>query len=215
MHYHLEIIMPPCKNIEKAVGKILKPYNENREDSYNAFWDWWVIGGRYSGSHVESNLDPEILSRFWDRVVEEKITVSGLVCGKQKISPPEQIQFVDKLWWEYFPHLEGEPCLLFDHAGDNIQEIIKFKDIGKHLTAFRVIFANKWHDEGKRWDVTDMYTTECWNGATHQSTDWSGNVLEIIERQKNRLSNGFYSEEFVKSVMPKDDWLCVTVDYHS
>ena len=41
---------------EKAVTKLLAPYNEN-EDVENPRWDWWQIGGRWTGAL--DGYDPE------------------------------------------------------------------------------------------------------------------------------------------------------------
>lgn len=50
MHSHIEIIFPPnTKNINEAVEQILKPFDENVEENKNTFYDWYEIGGRWSG----------------------------------------------------------------------------------------------------------------------------------------------------------------------
>lgn len=69
MHYHAEIWIPDTNNnVETEIEKILAPYNEtNRcrdencegdcEHCSNTFWDWWQIGGRWTGTH--DGYDPE------------------------------------------------------------------------------------------------------------------------------------------------------------
>lgn len=47
MHFHLEVIMPPTTNVEGALEKIMAQFDENNEDASHAFWDWYVIGGRF------------------------------------------------------------------------------------------------------------------------------------------------------------------------
>jgi len=64
MHSLLEIIMPPTDDVEGAIATIMAPFNEqpdeDQEDvSSYTFWDWYVIGGRFSGSKLQSRLDPE------------------------------------------------------------------------------------------------------------------------------------------------------------
>ena len=62
MHYHLEIIMPPTKDVEEAVRQVLEEYSESWTDedgnpSSRAFYDYYVIGGRYSGEKLQAGLD--------------------------------------------------------------------------------------------------------------------------------------------------------------
>ncbi len=63
MHYHLEIILPPTEDIEKAIAEILQQFDENEEENTNSFWDWYQIGGRYTGCHdeYEPTKDPKNL----------------------------------------------------------------------------------------------------------------------------------------------------------
>ena len=39
MHHHLEIVMPPVEDVEKAVSGIMEPFSEYYEDNTQAFWD--------------------------------------------------------------------------------------------------------------------------------------------------------------------------------
>ncbi|HEY6437871.1 MAG TPA: hypothetical protein VIY47_14870, partial [Ignavibacteriaceae bacterium] len=101
MHYHLEIIMPPTDNVKEKISEILAPFDEDPKDDErgrNAFWDWYVIGGRYSGQHLLSKYEGEKLEAFYEELNRNNITVSGLVSGKQELKPVEQIPFVDALW---------------------------------------------------------------------------------------------------------------------
>jgi len=62
MHHHAEIYIPNLINVEKQVAEIMKPYDENTNDSENAFWDWYQIGGRWKGVHdpkYSQENDPE------------------------------------------------------------------------------------------------------------------------------------------------------------
>lgn len=75
MHYGCLVVLPGCYDgeIEEAVEKMLAPYSENLEvalvtdedgETYwtnpRSFWDWWQIGGRWTGylSDYDPNLDP-------------------------------------------------------------------------------------------------------------------------------------------------------------
>lgn len=44
-HYSVLVI----HNEDQSIAELLAPYDENNESSYDDKWDWWVIGGRWSG----------------------------------------------------------------------------------------------------------------------------------------------------------------------
>ena len=103
MHYICEIIMPPTDNVEEAVTKAMKEFDENYRDedgdtSEYAFWDWWLIGGRYSGHKYPKDQ----LEAFYAELQKREVKVSGVICGKQSLLP-EFIPVVDKLWAEMVP----------------------------------------------------------------------------------------------------------------
>jgi len=50
MHYHAEVWLPKdTENVRETVEDIMAPYQE--EHSNNGFWDWYSIGGRWTGVH--------------------------------------------------------------------------------------------------------------------------------------------------------------------
>jgi len=57
-HFAVLVITEPDKDVEEEVTRLLAPYDENdewfREGSH---WDWWVIGGRWTG-HLDPSYDP-------------------------------------------------------------------------------------------------------------------------------------------------------------
>lgn len=59
MHYHCEVVIPAEGDVEQAVTGALAPHRENDECT-NGFWDWWQIGGRWSGAKdgYEADKDP-------------------------------------------------------------------------------------------------------------------------------------------------------------
>jgi len=213
MHHHLEIIMPPTKNVEGAITQILDQFDEEGKDNTHAFWDWYVLGGRWAGTKLEAMLGADKIQEFRDLLVKEKITVSGLQCGKQSLQPESQIERVDKMWNEMFPDSPVKQCPLFEHYESDYGDTCKLSDVPRDLTASRVIIAKKhWEDKNKR-EAEFMLSTEIRNGCAHQDTTWDGNILEAIKQYKKRLKN--MSEEFKKENTPKANWICVTVDYHS
>jgi len=57
MHYYLEIIMPEPEDVEKSVAEIMEPFREDGDGtSGERFWDWYVIGGRWSGEKPAGDI---------------------------------------------------------------------------------------------------------------------------------------------------------------
>jgi hypothetical protein len=200
MHYHLEIVMPDPghDDIEGTIDKILEPFSEYNDDSRHTFWDWYVIGGRWHGCKVEAQVPKDVLDAFYQWCNDEKITVSSVQCGKQDLSPIDQIPKVDAKWQE-MTGLDG-PCLIFGH-GDigNEADICTVGELPKDLKASHVIIAN----DANRAQL--MWQDDMWNGVSWQRAGWDGTVSEVIEHYiKERNAD-----------QPIDDWLVVTVDYHN
>lgn len=212
MHYHLEIIMPPTEDVESAVREIMKPFSENEDGNNNSFWDWYVIGGRFAGAKL--NYDKSKEDAFYAWLKEEGVTVSGVQCGKQELSPDTQALKVDAKWAEMFPESGLDTCPLFAHYHDQYKDSLQPPDVAllgsvaKDLSASAVIVTR-----GDRMEAEYMIHQSMWNGVTHIDTKWDGLVLSAVEMCKERMEN--YKEEYKANNTPTDDWLCVTVDYHS
>jgi hypothetical protein len=224
MHHHLEVIMPPTENIEEALNQILEPFNEQGKDedgnpNQHAFWDWYVIGGRWAGMKLETTLDPKKKDEFFAELEKRKVTVSGIQAGKHKLQPESQIPMVDALWCEFFPDSPLKICPFFDHFNnqyknsDGFPDIMRLKDVPPSLIASHVIIAGPhWKDNGNL-EAKHMVQDSIWNGVTHVQAKWDGSVHAAIEEHKKRLENA--KPEYAAKHIPQDDWLVVTVDYHS
>jgi len=219
MHYHCEIVMPSGFDIEQSIKEIMEPFDEKAEERNHPFWDWWVIGGRWSGSKLEARLDPEKLEKFGDHLREIGITCSGLRAGKQELNPPEQIPVVDKLWQEWFPESGIKVCPLFKHANDQYSnlslidgDIATLGAVSTNLKAAHVILAARDYDN-KKMEATFMVTEDVWNGCNHQKTEWNGTLKHALELFSEKSES--YSDSYKERATPRPDWLVVTVDYHS
>ena len=223
-HYHLEVILPPVENVEEAIEQILKPFKEEGEDedgypNPHPFWDFYVIGGRWAGAKLEASLDPEKLDAFQKELTERKVTVSGLRAGKPTLNPASQIGMVDDLWKEYFPDLTLTACPLFSHFNDQYKnsegypDVMRLEDLPSDLTASHVIIAAPTYKNDGTLEPEYMVQDSIWNGVSHVKSAWDGKVLSAIEEHKKRLED--YKPEFAAKATPQDNWLVVTVDYHS
>jgi len=139
MHYHAEIIMPPTNDVDGDVAKFMADFDENKEDAGTTFWDWYRLGGRYSGAKAKALCDPDKLKAFYAELKETKTTVSGLLFGKQELSPPDQAAQVDAMWLRYFPDSPIRKAPMFKHAGENVLplDICKVSEIPQRLSAHR------------------------------------------------------------------------------
>ena len=214
MHCHMELIMPNVENVEAEVEKILAPFTEEDEDgdySQHGFYDWYVIGGRFSGAKLEALLGKEEIESFCKVLKDEGITVSGLQRGKPTLSPADQADKVNTLWNATFPESPVKECPLFDNYNESFLDIALLKDLPKNLSAYRVLFAGEGYDgelEGR-----GMYQEKFWNGMNYETTEWDGLVSSAIEKYLESLK--FLTDKKKKKRVPTDDWICVTVDYHS
>jgi len=233
MHYHCEIVIPPTMDIEAAIMSVMKPFDEqpdtDDEDSSarNAFWDFWVIGGRWAGNKLLAKYDKAKLDEFHYWLSAEKITVSGLTCGKQKLEPVSQEVKVDAKWNEMFPSAAGVPCPLFAHSNNQYgkglsstlpNDVSRLNDVPPALECSRVIFAMpSYQGETKGWTgplkAEFMLCEDQWNSCNHMKVDWDGKFGSALEKYSEQLKNR--PDEFAAKATPASDWLVVTVDYHS
>lgn len=226
MHHHCEIVIPPTMDIEAAVAAVMKPFDENERDSEEAslhpFWDFWVIGGRWAGHKLMARYDAAKLDEFHEWCQAEKITVSGLACGKPELSPDTQIPKVDAKWNEMFPSGEFVPCPLFKHSNNQYgkglsstlpADVSRLSDVPERLECSRVIFAKHPYKKGEPIEPGFMLCEDQWNGCNHMKIDWDGKFMSALEKYRESIKN--YAPEYVAKNSPQPDWLVVTVDYHS
>lgn len=218
MHYSCEIVIPRTSEIEKAVASIMAPFDENGSDedhsTKHSFWDYWKIGGRWSGRKLKASIGQERLTAFEEWCQSANITVSGVQFGKPTLHPASQIEKVDAKWREMFPGTTDH-CPLFDHA-PNCDDVQALAVVSPLLSASRVIIAAPEFHDGK-WTgplrAVYMVEDEHWNGVTWIESKWDGKLVSALEAWNAKLGN--YKEEYREAVTPQPDWLAVTVDYHS
>lgn len=232
MHYHCEVIMPPTDDVASAIASVMKAFDENAEDTEetspgNTFWDFYVMGGRFAGHKLMARYDQVKIEEFHQWLRDAGVTVSGFQCGKKTLSPSSQIATVDAKWNAMFPSDKGAvPCPIFNHSNDQYGRDGKGTIDGDICTLAeacaaeceRVIFAGlSWNGDAKErtgpLEATFMLCRTQWNGVNHMKVDWDGRVSTAIEKRKKHLES--YGEEYRQQMTPQDDWLAVTVDYHS
>lgn len=233
MHAHCEIVIPPTMDIESAVTSVMKQFNESPDekdedhDTRHAFWDFWVIGGRWAGHKLIAKYDQAKIDAFYEWCKAEKVTVSGLQCGKQALQPDSQIAKVDAKWNEMFPSAEPIACPLFAHSNNQYgkglsstlpNDVSRLDSVPSELKCSRVIFAkpsfeSETKDHTGPLEASFMLCDSQWNGCNHMDVDWDGKFVTALTKYRESLKN--YREEYAAKILPQDDWLVVTVDYHS
>lgn len=216
MHYKIEVILPPidADKLEQAIESILHPFNENNNHCDGAeFFDYYTIGGRWSGSKLRERLDPAKLEAFHNLLTERKVTVSGFQAGKPTLQPASQRDMVDALWREHFPDSGTDSCPLFDHApSPDPSDICRLDQLPDGYSASRVVIAGPAHNDGGL-TARYMVSRDFWNGVNHVDTTWNGNVSEAVASYEKTLERA--TTEHHEIMSPKPDWLVVTLDCHS
>jgi hypothetical protein len=62
VHFFAVVVIPPdSADVHEAVVELMKPYDEEATSDGEGFWDWWQIGGRWTGVFAEYDpvQDPE------------------------------------------------------------------------------------------------------------------------------------------------------------
>ncbi|HEY2193635.1 MAG TPA: hypothetical protein VGH76_15260 [Actinomycetospora sp.] len=80
MHYVALVLIPADGDVDTRVAEAMHPYDENREiekatdedgevywTNPVSFWDWWQVGGRWTGllSGYDPDADPALTERCW------------------------------------------------------------------------------------------------------------------------------------------------------
>ena len=212
MHYHCEIIMPPTDDVDGAVAQIMETFSENNESPSHAFWDWFQLGGRYSGAKLEALATQEKLDAFRAELNRLGVTVSGLVWGKQELQPASQAAAVDELWRAMCPGA-GDTCPMLKHSGDHMAlDVCKLSELPPELTTYTLIVAGPDY-RGEKVEAHTLLHKRIWNGVTYQDTTFDGKVASGIAQYTEQVKR--YREGYADKMAMKPDWLVVTVDYHS
>jgi len=216
MHHHAEIIMPPTDDVELTAKQIMAPFDKNgkEEDRSNnhAFWNRYKIGGQWGGHKMLVAIGDDKIEEFRIALREAHITVSGLTMGKETLQPSEQIPVVNAMWNAMFPEAPVKVCPLFDNYKDSFGDTLPVRDLPDGLTAEVVIIAGPdW--KGEAMTASTLLFKKMWNGVNYQDSTWDGQIATALAMHVDRLKR--YNEEYRVKRSVSDDWLVVTVDYHS
>ncbi len=166
MHYHAEVWIPEdgdIKEIEKHVSVAMQPYQEDEsDDDTPGFWDWWQIGGRWTGAHdkYHPETDPaniEVCKYCGGTGTRRDMKVANGCNGCHGTG-----KFVK---W---------PTEWVFHQDD----IVNVKDVSDELSCHALILPE-----------TEPIMTHKWDGKETVKTDFMGNVKQELERR--HVMNGY------------------------
>lgn len=228
MHSIVEIIVPADRgaDIVSAVKEVMDHFLLRAGDGetpadHTDWFDWYTVGGRYSGEKLKASLDPDRLKEFWDELQARGTTVSGIRFGKPDLQPASQIPVVDALWREFFPG-KSNACVLFSHARDQYgrdgvspDDVCRVADIPPRYGCERLILAASLNGKLK---PVRMLAKTFWNGVQHQNTAFDGLALAAATKWIEADREGDEGLAAVGGKSYRDylngDWLAVTVDVH-
>ena len=195
MHYHAEIWIPNGEEPGPYVAKAMEPHREEFDEDaekFNGFWDWFQIGGRWTGVHV-----PDYDPRTDSRNIEACMICDG--SGFRSDPPGRESRKKDPTYtcngcgdydadtkaWKHGPHGPGKstkwPTSWARFDGD----IIPVADVSDDLTCNTLIV------EGR------VLHVEEWDGENWNKTEFDGRVKPALD------------------TLGIEAGTLVTVDYHS
>ena len=211
MHYHEEIWLKTNENVEIQIDNILLPYDEQNEvmqeteewtddngrkhkETYwrnpNGFYDWYQIGGRFTGSH--DNYDPYKDRRNWQtcRLCEGTGYRNDEMGKETREKDPSYTCNAcghydhDKKQWTHGDTPQGMEIVWPTHFAEHKGDIIPVNQATDDLTCYTLIIGK------------DIFHIKEWDGNTFATTGFDGKVKQKLGQL--RITDGYL----------------VTVDYH-
>ena len=115
----------------------------------------------------------------------------------------------DQGWWDYY-EIGGRVWRTMPYDVGTLADCLT--DLADQ-PIWRLIVAGPRLNDENRLDVASMWVAEQWNGTTYEPTGWDRTIKHALRLHKARLVD--LDETHREARTPRDDWLGVTVDYHS
>lgn len=159
MHYHAEVWV---KDLNDPTGDLLvalAPHEEKHDvasDTLTGFWDWWIIGGRYTGAHTPG-YDPEMD----ERNIETCNLCNGT--GFRRDGVAKQFLESDPSYtcngcgtlkdgkWTHGPHGPGKKVKWPSQWAIHLGDAMSVREISEELTAYTLI-VNGHVEHMENWD---------------------------------------------------------------
>ena len=190
-HFGVVVLVPEGTTaIEKAVTKLLAPYDEGGEwGKDGSRWDWWQIGGRFSG-YLSPDYDPEKDPRNIeaDRFCE----ATGITTAAVAAQYPA-----------YLPHV-GKTCPQCDGTGSVTKWPTQWATAPEHNIRPAVEVP---------WDALEYHTAIVTpDGEWHEAVE--GGYGMFGAERGTRTPEDEWKAEFVAFVAANPSAIAVIVDCH-
>lgn len=183
MHYHAEMYLKELDG--RPIWGIVSG-QMNRGVRAKTGWDWFVVGGCWSGEKLMAKLDPNKVKAF-----SAEFEKRGYGWTSMEHPEEERRRDTHKLFMKYFPNFKGEIPVYRDQykEGGGEGDICKVSELPEKFSCHTLIIP------GKR--SAEVLMTQEWDGKDFVKTSFDGDA--VAELKKRGLTDGYL----------------VTVDYHS
>jgi len=172
MHYHCEVYLERLpKDVFEAVSKVMEPYElwfDEATGERHGFWDWFVVGGQWSGAHTIATLDPSKIEKFYKICEEKRLFWCGVKSPKKVQEAKRREEFL-----KLFPGFEGPIPTCRDRYKDDgyVDDVVSVGRVSPRLTCYTLILP----DEVLHYKV--------WTGVDFCRTDFDGYVKKALEQR--------------------------------
>lgn len=167
MHFYAIAVVTADQgdDVEAAIEKLLAPYSE--ESSDGGWWDWWQIGGRWTGK----------LSGYDPRDDPQNIETCRICGGTGQRSDEAQ----------------GVPCNGCEGSGRRVKwatdfashdgDVQRVDDILERGVPYTLVTPDgAWHKE--RWDGSDFTPDPQWEATFgRELAKWRGHLAVVVDYQ--------------------------------
>ena len=191
MHYHAEVWVPEKENYKQQVDKTLANFSEDN----GGFYDWYVIGGRWSGEHTLWSLKKKFGARKINKINDEFDSKFGWWTNKDNSNELRAKQYEEVFRKHISKEQYDGPMIAWrdNYKEDGYKDdIIALVDIPwEYFSCYTLVLSER----GKGFENrTQYFQSEVWNGSTFQKAEYD--PRKILETKD--IFTGFL----------------VTVDYH-
>lgn len=174
-------------------GNAISTYNPNSK------WDWWVVGGRWSGELI---LKEEAREKYDGQTTVDEAQVKDIDWGKMNSITPEEEERLRK-FWKYYVKEE------FTGTREELKEEIGFVFYSREYYLNRYKTEDNYIDQVKKW-TTRAVLNDKGQWAEVGSMGWFG-CSDETDDSANEWTNKF-KERFIDPLDPDD--VITIIDCH-
>ena len=188
MHHYAEVVLPPVRPSQKEKTIHERVFQTLRWHGFGSRlgFDWFVVGGRWSGCKAMGRLDGVKVGAFWAEFKKR-----GYEWMDKENSQEKRAQQGHSLFGEFFPDYKGETPVCRDQYRQNgyPDDVCSVSEVPEGLTSYVLVIAQ----------THEMLETEIWDqkNAEMKKTKFDGRIRAALAERKIV------------------DGVVVTIDYHT